>query len=287
MKASRCLVAAGLTLFSILSLTANMFSASSLSSPNGLAVDSSGNLYVANFAASNILVYGPDYQQITSKTITAGISFPISVAFDPLGNLWVLNVGTNSVTQYTNGVQNQNATITNGISGPFSMTVDGIGNVYVQNGDANITVYSPTSPTGPASSLVQTIVPSNCIQCLGGLLVSGQALYWGKGNGAELYEVVATSQTLLNGKVYGRSTGVSFGTAMGAAQNSNAYLGTIGGAIYLAHPDGTSTLFIANVGFDPWGIAVDNARKRVYITNQYGDQIAVYSTAGVLLHTIT
>jgi hypothetical protein len=34
------------------------------------------------------------------------------------------------------------------------------------------------------------------------------------------------------------------------------------------------------------GIAIDNARGRVYIANYYGNSISVYSTAGVLLHTI-
>src|SRR5579863_1313529 len=50
--------------------------AGTLSYPRGLAVDSKGNLYVANSGANNIVVYGPKYAQQTAKTITSNISNP-------------------------------------------------------------------------------------------------------------------------------------------------------------------------------------------------------------------
>lgn len=95
-----------------------------LSYPKGLAVDGSGNVYVANSGGNEILVYNPTYVQQTGKTITKNISNPSGVAFDTAGNLWVANYGTSnggangSVAEYTNGVQNTANIITNGILGP-------------------------------------------------------------------------------------------------------------------------------------------------------------------------
>lgn len=72
-----------------------------LSSPLGLAVDSTGQLYVANFGGNNILVYNVSYGQVASKRITANISAPTGVAFEPTGNLRVANFGNSTVTEYT------------------------------------------------------------------------------------------------------------------------------------------------------------------------------------------
>jgi sugar lactone lactonase YvrE len=277
-----------LVLLSVLTMVSSSLAGTPglLQSPNGLAVDAKGNLLVANYAAGNILVFGPDYKQISNRTITQGISFPISVALDSFGSLWVLNVGTSSVTHYTHGVQDTGDTITNGVSSPHSMTVDGLGDVYVQNGDANITVYAPASASAPASTLAETFVPTNCTECIGTILASAQALYWTKGNGGDEVRVAPTGQGLVTDNFNGSSIGLTFASAMGADGAGSVYVGTIDNSVYLVDPSGKSKLFIANLGFEPFGIAVDSVRKRVYISNQEAGQIVVYSTAGVLLHTI-
>src|SRR5277367_3555646 len=72
-----------------------------LLNPWRVALDSKGNLYVANYDGNNILVYGPQYVQKPALTITSDISQPSGVAFDSQGNLYVSNVGSNSITVYT------------------------------------------------------------------------------------------------------------------------------------------------------------------------------------------
>ena len=140
----------------LLVLSCAGFAASNpLRSPRGLALDASGNLYVANTDGNNILVFSPSYSQLRSKTITAGINAPTSLVFDSLGNLWVANSGASnggangSISQYTAGVQNAGATITDGIDNPFSIAMDGIGNLFVENNYANVTVYEPQSAFSP------------------------------------------------------------------------------------------------------------------------------------------
>ena len=68
-----------------------------LNEPQGLAVASNGDLYVANSGDSNILVFGPSYSTLPALTIIRGVSRPSGVAFDTQGNLWVSNYGADSI----------------------------------------------------------------------------------------------------------------------------------------------------------------------------------------------
>ena len=47
-----------------------------LAYPYGLAVDSKGNLYVANANGNEVLVYSVSHTQVPAKTITQNISAP-------------------------------------------------------------------------------------------------------------------------------------------------------------------------------------------------------------------
>lgn len=143
-----------------------------LANPYGMAVDSKGNLWVANAnggdsGLGNILVFNPNYVLQKKDTITSNLKLPITVAFDPLGNLWVANVGASnggpygSVAEYTNGVQNTAGTITDGIVEPQAMAIDGLGDIWVENQLLNITVYGSTLVYTPPTTLVQTFSPGS------------------------------------------------------------------------------------------------------------------------------
>src|SRR5580658_11018632 len=74
-----------------------------LNQPWGLALDASGNLYVANNGADQVLTYNSSYAQKSS--ITQGIHNPTGVAIDLYGNLWVVNESNGNVTEYIKGKQ--------------------------------------------------------------------------------------------------------------------------------------------------------------------------------------
>jgi DNA-binding beta-propeller fold protein YncE len=58
--------------------------------PDGLALDTSGHVYAANFGGNTITVYGSQGTQ-PIKTITDGVSMPESMLFDASGDLFVSN----------------------------------------------------------------------------------------------------------------------------------------------------------------------------------------------------
>jgi hypothetical protein len=140
----------------------------SLCSPQGVAVDSMGNLYVADRGNSRILVY---FSPFTTDTIadrvvgqtdmtTSGCSnpssttasasslcVPVGVALDGSDNLYVADMGNNRVVEYNTPLTTDTiadrvfgqlnfttrgaASGAGGLNQPYAISVDGTGNMYV------------------------------------------------------------------------------------------------------------------------------------------------------------
>jgi DNA-binding beta-propeller fold protein YncE len=71
--------------------------------PDGVTIDASGAVYVANDAAGTVTVY-PAGQTYPSLTLSDGLQIPIAVAVDTNGDVYVTNKGTSpSVVVYPPG----------------------------------------------------------------------------------------------------------------------------------------------------------------------------------------
>ena len=127
-----------------------------LSSPTGVAVDSVGDVYIADHssgrirkvsngvittvAGNGLMSSGGDNGPATS----AGLLFPSGVAVDAAGNLYIADGGNNRVRKVTNGVittvagnGTQGFSGDNGpaasaqLNGPTDVGVDAVGNLYI------------------------------------------------------------------------------------------------------------------------------------------------------------
>ena len=103
-----------------------------LSSPQCVAVDSTGNIYVANAGNSTVTKYAST-GGAAILTISSGISNPYGVAVDSTGNIYVANAGGNNVLKYASTGGAAILTISSGISSPRGIAVDSSGNIYVAN----------------------------------------------------------------------------------------------------------------------------------------------------------
>ncbi len=261
-----------------------------LNEPNGLAVDAQGNLWVANTGSNNVVVFNSSYQQVTGETITAGISHPTGIAIDPFGNLWVANYNPSnggaqgSITEYTKGVQ-QDPVITKGISFPEAIAIDGAGNIWVQNDGNNLTVYAqPVLTHVGVPTLAQTFGLTGPLYGLG---VSGGTVAWGTQTtvlfGSATVALASGSPEGLQATTEAPSEDVP--QAMATDASGDFYIGNQSGLVNVQKTNAPQATFV-ELKFTPAGIAVDNVRGRVYISNFGGNSVAVYSTAGALLHTI-
>ena len=130
------------------------------SNPDGLAIDSSDNIYVANNST-------PYQVTIISKyftdlgVFTTNVNAPWGLAFDSSGNLFVANSGTNvlyrnSISKFApNGSHTIFANSFSGLKQPCGIAFDSAGNLFVANsGGGNILKITPAGiPSVFASGL--------------------------------------------------------------------------------------------------------------------------------------
>ncbi len=139
-----------------------------LNTPYYMALDPSGNVWVANFAANTIVEYtqaqlavgGAPAPTVTLTATANSIDGPSYLAFDRAGDLWVTNQAptTGSVVEFTpsqlaaSGAPTPKVTITSNGSGsiniPGSLAFDGQGNLWVGNdtstsSTSNIVSFTP------------------------------------------------------------------------------------------------------------------------------------------------
>lgn len=122
-----------------------------LFTPNQLAFDSAGNLYVADNAGSNIGLF--DTQGKTSIFASTNIANAAGLAFDQHGSLFVANRTGNTIWKFDsqgNGVLFASANV----NFPSNLTFDDNGNLYVANsGASTIIKFDPSGNYSPFASV--------------------------------------------------------------------------------------------------------------------------------------
>ena len=274
----------------VLGLSLGQAMATNLDNPKGLALDSKGNLYVANpgrntqgFGGS-VLVYNPSFMQLPNKGIGgAGVNYPIGVAVNSKDQVYVANAGDWRITVYNGTVQDNTKTLTqaDGIHSPSDISIDGMDNVWISDptglGDTNIDVFSANS------------VKLNSIKTadyVGKIAVSKHGpFFMTTSDFNQATRTAYAGEILTNKSSFFKSSGI-FGESMTLDQNGKAYVAEFNGDVAIGDPKTHTWQVLFHVPYGASGIAVDNLRKRVYVASDDLNKIDVFSTAGVYLTTI-
>jgi DNA-binding beta-propeller fold protein YncE len=123
----------------------SFFATSGLSGPSGLAVDSHGNLFVANVNNGTIEEYNTNG---VGTVFASGLNFPQALAFDTSGKLYAADHGNNAIDEFD---KNGNESIfASGIGGLSGLAFDSSGNLYASMvGGANMILEF--NPSGHAT----------------------------------------------------------------------------------------------------------------------------------------
>ena len=189
-------------------------SASSFWYPEGIALDSSGNLYVADYYNNRVLFYPSGsttatqvYGQLGSFTTgtfnNGGISAnsllgPIGIALDSSSNLYVIDQlnsralfypsGSTTATQvygqlgsFTTNTGNNGGISANSLYYPWGVALDSSGNLYVADRPNNrVLLYPPTYTPGIYSPANQSTLAGNSVTFwwTGCGCLYGASAYW-------------------------------------------------------------------------------------------------------------
>ena len=140
---------------------------SGFNNPIGVAVDSAGNVYVAdtnNNAVKRIAAAGG-----AITTLGSGFSFPFGVAVDSAGNVYVADT-FNSAVKRIAAAGGATTTLGSGFFDPTGVAVDSAGNVYVADTYNNAVKKLSFPPVTAVPTL------SGWAMIVLGLLLAGLAL---------------------------------------------------------------------------------------------------------------
>ena len=171
---------------------------SGLTTPEGVALDSAGNLYVGTANGRNILKYvGGGGTPSVFVPSTYGLAVIYGLAFDSAGSLYVVSsdntiwkFAPNGTGSVFTGVAN---TSNNGLNNPFGIATDAAGNVYVGNrGDKSVWKFS-------ASGVGSVLVPASFgLGSPNGLAFKAGNLYVADNNQGKIQRFDSTSGNFLS-----------------------------------------------------------------------------------------
>ena len=131
--------------FSLTGQDLGTFASTGLSNPLGLALDRSGNLYVANVGSSTIRKFSPTGQDLGLFASLLGIGCPTGLAVDRSGNLLVADLCVSVVREFSPTGQDLGTFASTGLSNPEGLAFDSAGDLFVSNtGSDTIRKFSPT-----------------------------------------------------------------------------------------------------------------------------------------------
>jgi len=128
---------------------------SGLSSPYGVAVDSGGNVYIADTGDNAIKEWSPSTTNLITL-VSSNMQSPGGVAVDNKGNVYIADTGDSAIKEWQPGTSNLITLVSSSLSSPEGIAVDAAGNVYIAD-------------TSDGEAKMWTLVNSNLTTLIAGI----------------------------------------------------------------------------------------------------------------------
>jgi DNA-binding beta-propeller fold protein YncE len=233
---------------------------SGLLDPEGVAVDSTGNVYIADTGNQAIKEWTAANNTVTTL-VASGLVYPSGLAVDGAGNVFATDTFHNAIKEWVAASNTVTILVDSNLSLPFGVAVDGVGNIYIAD-----TYNSAIKKWMAASNNVTTLVSSGLSLPFGvSVDAAGNAYIADTLNNVieEWTAANSTAATLVLGLSQPRGVSVDgAGNVYIADQANNAI------KEWIAASNTVTTLVASGLNY-PWGVAVDGAGN-VYMAD-YGN----------------
>ncbi len=237
-----------------------------LEAATALALDASGNLYVASSTKNTVSKFAPG--ATAPSLVLSGLNNPIAMAFDKHGNLFVANEGVSpnygtTVTEFFPAHTSPSVTLT-GLDFPQALAFDGSGNLYVANLiNDSVSVFAPGATT-PTSTLTVNAPRAVAVDGSGNVFVSSDTNIV-----SEFAPGATTASAIL--------TGVNRPWALAFDSRGNLYAANYAANSVSEFAPGattpTSTIVTGQNG--PAALAFDGAGN-LYVANRDGNSVSEF-----------
>ena len=103
--------------------------------PEGIAIDGSGNIWIANNGSNNVTVLNSSGAALFTPTVG---SSPAGIAIDASGNAWVTNSGSGTVSELSSsGITLGTYPVYTAGASPKGIAIDKNGNIWIANSGSN------------------------------------------------------------------------------------------------------------------------------------------------------
>ena len=250
--------------------------ATGLKTPNGVAADAAGNVYIADTGNSRVVKV--PVGGAAEIVLGSGLSAPQAVAVDAAGDVFIADTGNKRVVELPAGGGAQ-TTLASSLTDPVGIAVDTKGDVYVADyGDGLVEI-----PNGKAATLLsaflEVYINSVAVDSSGNIFLS-DVLTFDTGDGVfdlpgAAREITSACPDYLCIGTLEYLAGVN-GAAVDASDN--AYF-SIPGAV-LKFVDGSETGTVGTGISDPVGVGVD-PRGDVYIVDDSSSDVVEVQNVAV------
>jgi hypothetical protein len=242
--------------------------------PYAVTLDAAGNVYVANVDSAKVSIIAPDLK-VSSAFINTGSGIPVSLAADTYGNIYVGELyGSSGYVGKYNSNLSLVQTITANASEALSIAVDQAQDLYLVTGQG----LALDDPYGNSisSNIFSTSSPLYSVS------VGGPNVYTFY-NGTSAF---GNTSVALRGQTLQYIDGpLSSATPLGLSCASNGsacwYSDSTNDALFFASIPGVSNS--VGTSYIPTGVAVDQARNRLYVCDPQNNAIHIYNATTLAL----
>jgi len=217
-----------------------------LNSPDGIAVDSAGDVFISDYGNNQVVEVTPGGVQTTVPA--NGLGGPFGIAVDGAGDVFIADANNSQVVEVTPGGVQTTVPAT-GLSYPTGVAVDGAGDVFIA--DANNSQVVEVTPGG-----VQTTVPANGLGYPYGVAVDGA----GDVFIADQYNHQVVEVTPGGVQTTVPATGLTYPVSVAVDAAGDVFISDVTSVVVVeVTPSGVQTTVPSN-GVDlPYGVALDGA----------------------------